>query len=132
MIEMPLLRQEYGVGYMKNAKQHQAINYSSILTKLIQDAGRLCDIYASDLFIYWQCKIVEPLKKGELRSQIYTIELRQNGVEMYTEEEYEEIKNSLSTQNILKTLILHIDCDCPVYETDKSYEIGMFLYGEER
>lgn len=129
---MELLRRAYGVGYIKNAKQHQSINYSSILTKLIQDVGRLCDNYASDLFINWQYKIVEPLEKGELRSQIYTIELRQNGVEMYTEEDYEEIKSSLSTQNVLKTLILHIDCECPEYETDEAYEIGMLLYGEHR
>lgn len=129
---MGLLRQEYGVGYIENAKQHQVVNYSSILTKLIQDAGRLCDIYASDLFIYWQRNIVEPLEKGELVTQIYTIEFRQNGVEMYTEEEYENVKSSSSTQNVLKTLILHIDCECPEYETDESYEIRMFLYGEER
>lgn len=30
------------------------INYSSILSKLIQEAGRYCEAYASDLFIDWQ------------------------------------------------------------------------------
>ena len=132
---MELLRRAYGVGYIKNAKQYQNINYSSILTKLIQDAGRLCDIYASDLFINWQCKIVEPLEKGELRNQVYTIELRQNGVEMYTEEDSENSKSLSSTKSILKTLILQIDCGCPEYETDETdeaYEIRMFLHGEER
>ena len=29
------------------------INYSSILTRLIQEAGRFCEYYASDLFIDW-------------------------------------------------------------------------------
>ena len=32
---------------------HYEINYSSILTRLIQDAGRFCEYYASDLFIDW-------------------------------------------------------------------------------
>ena len=50
-IKMGLLRRAYGLGYIKNNKQHQVVCYSNILTKLIHDAGRLCDIYASDLFI---------------------------------------------------------------------------------
>lgn len=29
------------------------INYSSILTRLIQEAGRVCESYASDLFVSW-------------------------------------------------------------------------------
>lgn len=29
------------------------VNYSTILTKLIQDAGRFCESFASDLFIDW-------------------------------------------------------------------------------
>lgn len=35
-------------------KGDACINYSSILTKLIQAAGRLVDYYASDLFISWR------------------------------------------------------------------------------
>lgn len=30
------------------------INYSSILTRLIQEAGRFCESFASDLFIDWE------------------------------------------------------------------------------
>lgn len=131
-IKMGLLRQEYGLGYIKNNKQHQVVCYSNILTKLIQDAGRLCNIYTSDLFIYWQRNIVKPLEKGKLRSQTYTIEFRQNGVEMYTEEDYKNSKSLLSKQSILKTLTLNIECEPPEYETDEAYEIRMFLYGEER
>lgn len=128
---MELLRQAYGVGYIKNAKQHQSINYSSILTKLIQDAGRLCDNYASDLFIDWQCEIVQPLEKGELKSKTYIIGFRQNGVEIYTEEDREN-KERVFEKDILKTLILNIECEPPEYETDEAYEIKMFLYGEEQ
>ena len=39
------------------------INYSSILTRLIQLAGRFCESYASDLFIYWDK--FDPKKKDE-------------------------------------------------------------------
>ena len=51
---------------------------------------------------------------------------------MYTEEDSENSKSLSSTKSILKTLILHIDCECPEYETDEAYEIRMFLCGEER
>lgn len=33
---------------------HWDINYSSVLTRLIQEAGRFCESYASDLFIDWE------------------------------------------------------------------------------
>ena len=35
------------------------INYSSILTKLIQAAGSTCESYASDLFIDWPSVVIE-------------------------------------------------------------------------
>lgn len=43
---------------------HFEINTSSILTRLIQDAGRWCEHYASDLFIQWNTveRIVSELK----------------------------------------------------------------------
>ena len=37
------------------------INTSGILTQLIQDAGRYCDSYASDLFIQWKYDIEDHL-----------------------------------------------------------------------
>ena len=40
-------------GYYDGGKGKIDINYSSILTVLIQQTGRLCDAYASDLFIQW-------------------------------------------------------------------------------
>jgi hypothetical protein len=41
------------------------INYSSILTKLIQEAGRWCEHYASDLFITWEI-LEKRLNNGDL------------------------------------------------------------------
>lgn len=40
-------------GYWSTYENHWDINYSSILTRLIQSAGRFCKNYASDLFIDW-------------------------------------------------------------------------------
>ena len=40
-------------GYWSTYENHWDINYSSILTRLIQSAGRFCLNYASDLWIDW-------------------------------------------------------------------------------
>lgn len=40
-------------GYLSQYSHEWDINYSSILTALIQSAGRYCQNYASDLFIDW-------------------------------------------------------------------------------
>lgn len=39
------------------------VNYSRILTILIQEAGRVCADYASDLFISWESLLDEAEKK---------------------------------------------------------------------
>jgi hypothetical protein len=56
------------------------INYSSILTKLIQEAGRWCDDYASDLFIRWE-GIKEKLDDGSMSSESYVFGFRESGVD---------------------------------------------------
>lgn len=48
-----------------------SINYSSILTKLIQEAGRWCENYASDLFITWN-EIIEKLKNKKIGTEKLT------------------------------------------------------------
>lgn len=35
------------------------INYSSILSRLIQEAAKKCKNYASDLFVSWQCLLAD-------------------------------------------------------------------------
>ena len=40
-------------GYWSTYENHWDINYASILTRLIQSAGRFCVNYASDLFTDW-------------------------------------------------------------------------------
>lgn len=56
------------------------INYSSILTKLIQEAGRLCDCYASDLFISWN-EIEKSLKIHEKSKEVFLFGFRKMGVD---------------------------------------------------
>jgi hypothetical protein len=63
-----------------NAQSHKwDINYSSILTKLIQEAGRWCEHYASDLFIYWS-SIVEKLDNGTMETSQYVFAFYDSGV----------------------------------------------------
>ena len=62
------------------------VNYSDILTKLIQEAGRYCEHYASDLFIDWSDGVLHYLDKlsdgddGET-SGTFLFGFRQNGVD---------------------------------------------------
>lgn len=56
------------------------INYSSILTKLIQECGRYCESYASDLFIDWQI-ITSQIKDKTLATSSYLFGIRENGVD---------------------------------------------------
>lgn len=57
-----------------------SINYSSILTRLIQEAGRICEFYASDLFIDWR-SIVEALDDGSVETGSRLFGFRKSGVD---------------------------------------------------
>ena len=56
------------------------VNYSSILTRLIQEAGRICEFYASDLFIEWR-SIVDALEDGSVETGSYLFGFRDSGVD---------------------------------------------------
>lgn len=56
------------------------INYSSILTRLIQVAGHICSRYASDLFIDW-IGIDKSLKDRAYEGGRYLFGFRENGVD---------------------------------------------------
>lgn len=56
------------------------VNYSSILTKLIQEAGRYCESYASDLFIDWST-IDEHLREADFPGGTFLFGFRQMGVD---------------------------------------------------
>lgn len=56
------------------------INYSSILTKLIQEVGRFCESYASDLFIDWK-EIDRMIKDNSIQTSSYLFGIRKMGVD---------------------------------------------------
>lgn len=61
-------------------KGNWEINYSSILTKLIQEAGRWCEYYASDLFITWN-RIDKKLGNGSMSTESFVFGFRKDGVD---------------------------------------------------
>ena len=67
------------------------INTSSILTRLIQEAGRWCEHYASDLFVQWKYEIEQKLDNGTLYTDTFVFAFRDSGVD--SEEWYENHKN---------------------------------------
>ena len=67
------------------------INTSSILTRLIQEAGRWCESYASDLFVQWKYGIDQKLDNGTLYTDTFVFAFRDSGVD--SEEWYENHKN---------------------------------------
>ena len=79
------------IGYFNPLKGKWEINYSSILTKLIQEAGRWCEYYASDLFVQWKYEIDQKLDNGTLYTDTFVFAFRDSGVD--SEEWYENHKN---------------------------------------
>lgn len=67
------------------------INYSDILTELIQFAGRYCESYASDLFIIWKYCVEDRLNDRDLESFSITFGFRESGVDQDVSTEPERI-----------------------------------------
>lgn len=130
-MERTPIRTASGYSHIRRGVRTQDVNYSDILTKLIQDAGRICDNYASDLFIHWRYKIIEKMKNNELTTNTYEIGFRQSGVEM-GEKGSERWNTRLETfgSEIVKMMELEIICGEPDMYGD--YTITMNLYGRER
>lgn len=68
--------------YARDGIRHKwAVNVSDILTKLIKEVGRLCDNYASDLFIEWN-EIQKKLDNGTMcGDELYVFAIRDGGVD---------------------------------------------------
>lgn len=71
-------------GRYNMADKKWEINTSSILTRLIQEAGRWCSFYASDLFILWKYNIDEKLDNGTLDTGTFVFAFRESGVDNET------------------------------------------------
>lgn len=67
------------IGY--NGEANWNVNYSSILTKLIQEAGRWCEYYASDLFIDWKNNVELLMEDADCRGAKLIFGFRQSGVD---------------------------------------------------
>lgn len=67
------------------------INTSSILTRLIQEAGRWCEHFASDLFIQWKYEIDKKLDDGTLESGTFVFAMYKSGI--HHKEWYENHKS---------------------------------------
>lgn len=79
-IEKDFLTKTYDSKVIEAQGRDFDINYSSILTKLIQECGRLCESYASDLFITWN-DIVQKLKDKTMKTSVYLFGIREMGVD---------------------------------------------------
>ena len=97
------------VGYYSGKYE---INYSSILTRLIQEAGRFCEHYASDLFIDWQ-EITEMLDAApDIIHETKLFGFRQMGVDhkAFVYSRYENSGNN-ARYNYRSMWRLDIDAD---------------------
>lgn len=68
-------------GYRSSYRNVFEINDSSILTRLIQEAGRYCERFASDLFLDWESvqEFLNAAEPGD--SKTYLFGFRQDGVD---------------------------------------------------
>lgn len=95
------------------------INYSSILTKLIQDAGRYCEAWASDLFSIWKYDVDNRLQNRDTQSFTIKFGFRDMGVDyddsLDTEREYKIVETHYKTNYYyyrkIDTLTVTIDGD---------------------
>ena len=79
-IEKDFSRIAYGTKTTEAFGRDFEINYSSILTRLIKECGRLCESYASDLFVDWN-GISQKLKDKTMESSTYLFGIREMGVD---------------------------------------------------
>lgn len=93
-------------GYFNPLKGKWEINYSSILTRLIQEAGRWCEYYASDLFVTWH-NIDKKLDDGTMDTEQFVFGFRSDGVDH--KEWYELHKNDIGRYRAVWFLDITVD-----------------------
>ena len=79
-IEKDFSKKKYYSNVIEARGRNFDINYSSILTKLIQECGRLCEAWASDLFITWNI-IDRKLKEKTMETSTYLFGIREMGID---------------------------------------------------
>lgn len=67
-------------GYVSSYSGKYDINDSSILTRLIQEAGRYCERFASDLFIDWKA-VERKIDSADALDLVFLFGFRRDGVD---------------------------------------------------
>lgn len=93
------------------------INCSSILTRLIQEAGRWCQDYASDLFIHWKYQVDLKLEAGEMKTNSIIFAFRSSGVD--TEKQYNCNKAIRGYYIAVWKLDVTVDMDSILFHLEK-------------
>ena len=94
--------------YLKNVGNIE-INYSTLLTRLIQEAGRYCESYASDLFISWQ-SVLERLSDFErLEDHSTLFGFRESGVDTNRSVLYYDERESLYVYRSIWRLDIEVE-----------------------
>jgi len=120
-----------GTRHFTETNQHlsrtfNGVNYSRILTKLIQEAGRWCRNYASDLFVTWHT-IYKQMEDRTLETQSHLFGFREYGVdpESFIFDQYRDPNASERYRAIwrLDITVEHIACpECDMVSLDL-YEV---------
>lgn len=98
------------------------VNYSSLLTRLIQEAGRYCESYASDLFLSWQSTL-DKLCDNRIKDYSMLFGFRADGVDDARSVFYHEERESLYVYRSIWRLDVEV-----TKQTDNYKDITMTLY----
>lgn len=98
------------------------VNYSSILTRLIQEAGRYCESYASDLFIDWQ-ETLDKTSDDRIKDFSMLFGFRADGVDDARSVFYHEEHESLYIYRSIWRLDVAV-----TRQTDERKDFTMTLY----
>ena len=124
-IEKDFSRMAYGTKITEEFGRDLEINYSSILTKLIKECGRLCESYASDLFVDWN-GISQKLKDKTMESSTYLFGIRDMGVDhsKFVLSRYNNSSHAYYEYRKIYRLDVIVEGDSirmKLYEVDKPY-----------
>lgn len=117
-------------GSFQLSRDFNGINYSDILTKLIQEAGHWCRRYASDLFIDWEV-IDRQIKDRTIQSGSYLFGFREDGVDdkTYILHRY-NANEPRETYRAIWRLDIVVDDDA--YPSSDMVAVSLDLYEVER
>ena len=108
------------------SRNFNGVNCSDILTKLIQEAGRWCKTYASDLFTDWNI-IQEQIEDRTIESGSYLFGFRENGVD-HDKYIFSRYKNQGASDEYRAIWRLDIEVDHEAYPGSDMTAVSFDLY----